>query len=138
MSTVVTSPKTQILALVNQMTISEKMFADCNAKITQTLATKNQKAKKPEWQPLLDKCYQVYLEAVQKHQLNLKAQYELGQTLIRQIQTTDDLATIPPLLINFQATMNPLLAAHRQLQDQITTLENQIVGWLPENTRLSM
>ena len=126
--------KEQILMLVSQMTISNEMFGTFNANIEQKLAAGIPLAKNAELQLLLDRCYSVYLEAVQNHKVNLRMQYELGQNMIHQIQATDDLNEIGPILTTFQLSMVPLLEEHRKLQGVITVLEDLIINMLPIGT----
>ena len=129
-----TNTKEQILMLVSQMTISDEMFGTFNAKIEQKLAAGIPLAKNAELQPLLDRCYSVYLKAVQNHKVNLRMQYELGQNMIHQIQATDDLNEIGPILTTFQLSMVPLQEEHRKLQVVITVLEDMIINMLPIGT----
>lgn len=131
----VSSPKDQILSLVEKMTLSDAQFQSFNAKIEAKLL-ETPKAKREELQPELDKIQCIYKEAVLKYQTNLKAQYDLGKRTVEQIKKIENLDQIPSTMETFQKSILPLLQEHQNLENQIRDFERQIVLLLPENTTL--
>ncbi len=130
------SPKEQILALVQQNTMSEEQFSvfdrKSEMKLKETPFSEADFAAKPE----LSKIYEMYHRAIEAHRANLKAQYDLGQKVVQQIRETDELTRIGEIVQAFQAAISPVCEEHKALEAQIKDLELKIIPLLPSGTEL--
>jgi hypothetical protein len=128
--------KSQILALVKQMTMNEEQFFAFDKKIEKKLIETPFSEQDLAANPQLPQIYEVYRKAIESHRANLRTQYDLGQKMIQQIQETEELPLIGEIVQAFQVAIVPVLEEHKALEAEIKDLEQRIIPLLPPGTQL--
>jgi hypothetical protein len=84
--------------------------------------------------PELNRIYELYKGAIERHKINLRTKYDLGKKTFQQIEEVENLLKVSEILQTFETAIKPFLEEHKRLAMEIKDYEERIQFLLPADT----